>query len=754
MKKPLQSFELRIKGRVQGVGFRPFLKRITQKLNLFGQVFNNEFGVVIRINADEETLVQFKSLITDKCPVNARVDSIETLEIGPQDYSTFSIEESKSDEPVNLFIPPDYAICQDCLHEIDDSDNRRHNYPFTTCINCGPRYSVLTSMPYDRERSSFSKFKVCETCQTEYSTIQNKRAHAQTLSCPACAISIRLLSGGNVVSTSLEEILNHTQGLINKGEIIAIKGMTGFLLCCDAKNAHAIKKLRTAKGRYHKPLAVMVLNFNVISQDYYVSEHEAEGLSSSARPIMLLKPKSNELPKELNYGLEKIGVFLPNNAMLHLICKKLERPLVVTSANYTSEPILYKSKDLAGLQTLTHHIIDHDIQITMPQDDSVMQFAHESNQKILLRRSRGLAPEIIRVEEKNKNVILCLGSDIKNTVCVANKEMVYLSQSIGNQESISSQQRTLDIIDYFLGLLDITLDNIICDLNPSYFTHQMAIDLSKKFESQLRTVQHHEAHFCAVLGEHDLWSKDKVMGVIWDGQGLGTDGIIWGGEFFVKEKDTIERTHHFNYYPWILGDKMSGEPRLSALTFLGNEDGVETAIKNKFEDREWSNFNQVLESNKLMTSSVGRMFDAVASLLGICNINHYEGQAAMELETLANRSEYKDELDPYEVELNEHVIELEKMKKEIVRAISFDSIENIAYRFHLTLVKCVQKVAQHQGVTEIAFSGGVFQNALLVDLLISKLSQQFNLYFHHDLPPNDENISYGQLMHQIHISHG
>ena len=754
MKKELQGFELRIKGRVQGVGFRPFLCRIANELNLFGQVFNNEFGVVIRINSDEETLVQFKSFIIDKSPVNARVDAIETRAIKNHDYSTFSISESKSDEPVNLFIPPDYAICQDCLQEIDNADDRRHNYSFTTCINCGPRYSVLNSMPYDRERSSFSELEICETCETEYSTIQNKRAHAQTLSCPACAISMRLLNEGNIVGTSLNEILNRSKDLINKGELIAIKGMTGFLLCCDAKNEHAIKKLRTIKGRYHKPLAVMYPSLDAIKENCFISEYEEKTLLSHVRPIVLLKPMSHELPSELNFGLDKIGVFLPNNALLYLICKKLDRPIVVTSANFTDEPILFKSENLVSIQALTQNIIDHNIMITMPQDDSVMQIAPESNQKIILRRSRGLAPEVVRLENKNESIVLCLGGDIKNTVCLANKEMVYLSQSIGNQESLSSQQRILDIIDYFLRLLNIKPDHIICDLNQSYFTHQMALDLSQRFESQLASVPHHEAHFCAILGEHELWSADNVLGVIWDGQGLGADGNIWGGEFFIKDNDVINRTHHFDYFPWILGDKMSKEPRLSAMSFLGKEEGLETVIKSKFEDKEWSNFNQVRESNNLFTSSVGRMFDAIASLLGVCDINHYEGQAAMELEALASKCIGGDRLQRYGIEVNGSAILLSQMKEELVKSILDDTKENVAYRFHLTLVECIRIVAEKQGVNDIAFSGGVFQNALLVDLLILKLSNKFKLYFHSDLSPNDENISYGQLMYHIHINNG
>ena len=388
----------------------------------------------------------------------------------------------------------------------------------------------------------------------------------------------------------------------------------------------------------------------------------------------------------------------------------------------------------------------------MPQDDGVVQFSSEHDHRIWLRRSRGMAPEYFGPKPSFNRNILSLGGDIKNTICYAANNQIYLSQPCGDQMQWDSQGRQKMVINHFLSMTNTTPEVILFDANAGYYTHQSGLDLAKEFRAEYFEVNHHEAHFAAILGEHDLWGEPKVLGVIWDGQGLGRDQNVWGGEFFLYSDSIINRLAHLAYHPWILGDKMSKEPRISALCYFKEVQFAQNKLKSHFSEEEWLNYQKVLSKNNLQTSSVGRWFDAVAFMLDLVQYNEFDGQAAMSLESNALCAADKNDLEPYAIEPITNRVEIHSVNEQIVNdLLNNEPIPNIAFRFHLTLADIINQMAANLKVDQVAFSGGVFQNALLVDLISTKMKDEYNLYFHKNVSPNDENISLGQIFYYRHI---
>lgn len=786
----MKTFHIHIQGQVQGVGFRPYVFRMASSFLLRGVVCNADDGVHIEFNATETTAHDFYEKLLENAPILSKITHSAIEKIGDKYFENFKIVQhtkGKSEEipaeKAKLLLTPDFALCDDCRIELKDPENHRFNYPFITCTNCGPRYSIIKKLPYDRENTTMDSFKMCPTCDNEYNNVHNRRYYSQTNSCKTYGIVLKQLKSNESKETHLKTITPSLEAIIyaiQEGKIVAIKGIGGYLLMCDATNADAIKTLRTRKHRPTKPFALIYPYVDMLDKDVLLKDYEKTMLLSPEAPIVLLTLKEERqsgihvdliAPK-----LSQLGVMLPYTPLFEQITEGVGKPLIATSGNISDSPIIFRDdkaeKDLSEIADL---VVSNNREIVVPQDDSVAKFTEYYGKQIVIRRSRGFAPTYIHPSaSKGGNNArqtpplgaggLALGAMMKSTFSWAHQGNIYISQYLGDLESYDTHQSFEHTLNHFLTLFDDKPQHIITDTHPDYFSTQLGERLSKKWGIPVYKIQHHQAHFAAVLAENNLLeSKEPVLGVIWDGTGLGDDGQIWGGEFFTYHQNNFLRCYHFDYFPMILGDKMAREPRLSALSLAHNVYGADDFLGKKFSNTEGVLYRKMLlKKDVLETSSVGRLFDGVASLLGLADKVSYEGEAAMLLEESAKRYFKKHNLDFSENYISENTSFYRIPTKTLIQKIVFDlkngtsrhnqEDENrdfIAAKFHVSLVKIIQKVAQNVGCKKLAFSGGVFQNSLLVDLIIHHLDSEFDLFFHQQLSPNDECISFGQLFKKI-----
>ena len=738
-----------ITGRVQGVGFRPFVYQLATAMDLNGTVYNGNDGVHIRVDCDESMAEEFGRQIRAKAPDLSVIEDITAEVESARWFADFQIIESEAQQKVSLKVSPDFAMCQDCRVELTDPANRRYGYAFITCTQCGPRYSVMNELPYDRPATSMHAFDMCHTCQAEYDTTTDRRYFSQTNSCPDCGIEMTLYDQGErVTGHSQTELIDLVINRLRNGDTVAMKGIGGYLLLCDAASAQAVTQLRTRKHRPHKPFALLYPHVELLGRHTAPTEAAVALLNSPESPIVLL-PYSTQAAEDLALeqiapGLNKIGVMLPYAPLLQLIASGFDGVLVATSANLSGSPIIFKDEQaLTELGRFADLILTNNREIITPQDDSVVRLAND--QAILLRRSRGYAPAYYgpsRAMEGEK--LLALGAQMKGSVALANDGDWHISQYLGSLDGFESQEMYKATVRHLTELFLFSPDRVLTDAHPGYFTHEYA----KRLGGPVTEVQHHEAHFAAVLQENDLLDyQEPILGVIWDGTGLGDDQQIWGGEFFRYQEYEIARLAHLNYAPQLAGDKMAKEPRLSGLAFFHQHEELSALLEQKFSKQEWAFYQKLVQRPSLKTSSIGRLFDAVACLLGLVDKSTYEGQAAIMLEELAERGRGLAN-HGYTFALFGNEVSLEFMSGELAKDLESElSPAIMAYKFHLGLVDLVQSVVLAHGINTLAFSGGVFQNALLVELIHERLNSEFNLFFHKELSPNDENVSYGQLAH-------
>ena len=749
-----QTFKITISGQVQGVGFRPFVYGLAHQLHYNGSVCNNGDGVLIHINSDEEKAMEFLSEILKNVPKISIIQSHSISEVSFLEYDDFRIVPSQTNNQINIPLTPDFAVCEFCKSEIRDKKNRRFGYAFTTCTNCGPRYSLTTRFPFERVNTTLSAFDMCTTCKTEYADTNDRRFHSQTNSCADCGIKLKLTTAnGKTIGVNQSEIIKKVSEFIVEGNIIVLKNTNGYLLCCDANNKSAIERLREKKRRQAKPFALLYPSIEHIKKDFEFSSAEEKALTSSVSPIVILNPKSTITALEqesIAPGLHQLGVMLPSSALLVLLMDDLKIPIVATSGNIHGSPII--SKEAGAVQKLSEvadYFLHHNLDVSFPQDDSVVRFAGEH--QIMLRRSRGLAPNFLSTTlSKNKN-ILAMGAHLKSTFSFVPNAHIYVSPYFGSLDNYDVLERYQEIIIKYEQLFETQPEVILIDSHPQYQSSIVGKELADKNNAKLVPIQHHKAHFASVLGEHDLFeSKEKILGVVWDGTGLGVDKAIWGGEFFNYENRNMERLTHFEYVDWIAADNMSKEPRLSLLSMLPKS--KREIIKYKFSETEWKIYNKMLESNCLKTSSIGRLFDAVASLLEIIDKTSYEGEAAMLLENRARAYQgdvfvdFLADLEYETIPTKTLIASLQRAKKEGV------SVPQISSSFIHTLALVILKIAKQDDYGTVACSGGVFQNSVLVEKL-SQLAQKqgIKLKFNRILSSNDENISLGQLCYYQHI---
>lgn len=793
----MHTYHIHIEGQVQGVGFRPFVFRLANAFGIVGNVSNGVDGVHIHFNANESLAQVFYQKLLAEPPIRAKVLWHSMQEAAAAQFADFQIIESRKSGKPRLLPTPDLGLCDDCRREIHDPANRRFGYPFTTCINCGPRYSILRSLPYDRGRTTMSPFKMCRTCQAEYDSPLTRRHFSQTNSCPDCAVELQWwgkAEGGfrQAQCLTTDVCISLTINALADGEIIAVKGIGGYLLVCDATDAQAVATLRKRKHRPSKPFALMYPNLQILERDAILGEAEAASFLSIESPIVLCRlraaPSSGIAMAEVAPQLDRIGAMQPYSPLFELILAKWGKPIVATSGNLSGSPIFYEDeKARENLGSFVDAFLSNDREILLPQDDSVVQYSPENQQFIMLRRSRGFAPALIYAGfQGHSSTFLAMGADLKSSFALQHAGNTYASQYLCDLESLESQENFEKTLRHLLGLFEAKPQQVVVDKHPAYFSAELGRRLAEEWRIPVLQVQHHVAHFAAVLAENQLLRIGKpVLGVIWDGTGWGDSELavgswqlavnareinenrrnipasglptahcplptqIWGGEFFRFENGQFERVAHFDYFPHFLGDKMSREPRLSALALCQGLPQAEAWLRPHFTEKEWSFYQKLLalEAGKMDTSSVGRLFDGMAAFVGVQAVSSFEGEAAMRLEALAREFDQSGSpVRPYRLPFSEGKIQtkplLEAMLDDLNAGIGK---AEIAFKFHLSLARLVGEMALFFGIGKIALSGGVFQNSLLIDLIINELGSEFELYFHKQLPPNDACISFGQL---------
>ncbi len=755
MKSNLETWHIHIKGLVQGIGFRPFVYKSATNLGMTGWVKNDNDGLHIHINTDEENARKFYNSLTLNPPDLAHITASDIKKITFIEYRHFHILQDTQSVNITLDLAPDFATCEKCKAELNDKSDRRYRYPFITCTKCGPRYSIIERLPYDRVNTKMKPFDMCLACQGEYNSPLESRYYAQTISCPKCRIKMKLFdSNKQVVAADNEEIIELVVEAWRAGKIVGIKGIGGYLICCSATETETIYTLRRRKKRPDKPFALMYKNIKALTH-FNLRSREQEVLKSAVSPIILVSKKTGD---QVNQGicnhLSKVGIMIPYAPLFQLLLDAYDAPIIATSGNISNAPIVFNDeKALTELTEIAEYVLVHNREIAIPQDDSVMVYSHFFNQKILIRRSRGMAPSYFNSKLKlSKGTALAMGAFMKSTFAIQQHQKIYVSQYLGDLDNYDTEQNYSYTLKHLMHLLNVKPNKIVLDLHSQYSSTLMGEQLAAHLNIPTLKVQHHMAHFSALIGEHaQTNTKDKILGVIWDGTGMGSDNQIWGGEFFIYHNYTFDRCAHLSYFPYLANEKMAREPRLAALSICANIAEAHAILKQKFNTTEWKVYMQLLEKNVgLQTSSMGRLFDAVASLIDLCDVQSYQGHAAGLLQSRAEQYFIENGLQKINGYFNDDDCNafLESLIGNIIIDLNHSiDISEIAAKFHASLVQWIDWIANKEEVTKIGFSGGVFQNALLVDLIIFHLQDKYELLFHKDLSPNDENISFGQLIY-------
>ncbi|HKE24708.1 MAG TPA: carbamoyltransferase HypF [Bryobacteraceae bacterium] len=718
--------QIKIRGTVQGVGFRPFVRNLANRLDISGFVRNTEAGV--EIEAEGEALEQFLGELRSGAPPLAQIAAIELCDLAPQNTTGFEILRSAPPKGDFALVPPDIATCDDCRRDFTDPRNRRFQYPFTNCTNCGPRYTIIRDVPYDRAATTMAEFAMCEACEAEYRDPADRRFHAQPNACPACGPRI-------------SEPLDQVRARLRLGDVVAIKGLGGYHLACDASNAEAVQRLRERKRRGDKPFAVMVRNLEEAQRLCEVSEAERVLLTGARRPIVLLRKKpAGELagvaPRNPN-----LGIMLPYTPLHHLLFADADfAALVMTSGNLSEEPIVSREEDLARLGGLADRFLTHNRPIRTAVDDSVVRIFRGA--PMVLRRSRGFAPAPIDLGRAVPDMAAA-GGELKNTFCLTTGHYAILSQHIGDLENYETLLFFRETLEHMRRFFRVKPEAVAHDLHPGYLSTRAA----REMELPRIGVQHHHAHAASCMAEHRL--DGRVIGVAFDGTGYGSDHAIWGGEVLVCDYTSFERRYHLRYVPLAGGDAGAREPWRCALAYLrdaGLGPGDAAALET-VDERRLRTVEQMIERRiqTVDTSSCGRLFDAVSALLGVCLENRYEAEAAMELEAAA-----AGEGAAFGFDLGGEEIDLRQAIRELAGAVrAGEPVPVLSKRFHDTLARAIAAactaVRASDGLERVCLSGGSFQNVRLLEGTIRELARSsFQVYWHSEVPPNDGGLALGQ----------
>ena len=751
--REMKTLHLHISGRVQGVGFRPAVYRIAREMHLNGTVANTADGVHIYVNTDDEGIQLLIHALHTQLPAMVVMADITIEEVPFAHFSDFSIVQDSPKKRFDLWITPDLALCESCRLAIQDVHNRRYQYAFTTCLNCGPRFSIMKALPYERENTTMETFLACPTCKQEYNRSDDVRFYSQTNSCCDCAVEMSFkTANGTIVVDRQADIIPAVAAALKAGSIVAVKGIGGYLLMCDATQAHAVAELRSRKMRPTKPLAVLYAHLQAAQQDVEITSHEKEWLHSPASPIVLCRLKSQTQSgialHQIAPGLAHLGVMLPYSPLLALISEHFQKPLVATSGNISGCPIEYKDKQaFNNLAGIADYFLTNNREIVVPQDDSVLRCTSNGH-PILIRRSRGFAPAVMsRLLEPSSEPLLAMGADMKSCFALHLGHNINVSQYLGKLGTYESINQLQGVIDHMLTLTEAKPAHVLTDAHPNYHSKALGTTIAEEAHAGEMSFQHHKAHFAAVLTEnHLLASTEPILGVIWDGTGYGEDGQIWGGETFMLETGEITRIFSLSYFPQLAGDQMSQQPRLSALAVFGVTNGAAQRLSPRFGSDECKYYTRLRKKTSLFTSSMGRLIDAFAALLDLGDVQSYEGEAAMKMEALAWQAEEGCDQKLYPFTIKDQVIDYDLAAQQWITDLDEGKdAKTMAATFWHSLAALILDQAEHTHCDQIALSGGVFQNAYLVDALLERNGGRCRIYLHKEFSPNDENIALGQL---------
>ena len=799
------GLSIHITGIVQGVGFRPFVYGLAMQLALTGWVRNTAGGVDIEADGAPEALEKFIAALKTEPPPLARIDSLDVQPRPPNGFSEFEIVHSEGNPDDFIPISPDVSVCADCLRELSDPADRRYRYPFINCTNCGPRFTIIADIPYDRPKTSMAGFELCPYCAAEYADPLNRRFHAQPVACPECGPQIWLEEGESYTAATqapedsaarfpqrqepdvpASETLQRTRQRLAQGQIAAIKGLGGFHLACDARNDAAVHELRRRKLRVDKPFALMMPNIAAVEEHCLVSEAERELLESVQRPIVILERRpASTISAAVAPNQDTLGVMLPYTPLHHLLFwsdpdsddeDTFLTALVMTSGNLSEEPIATGNQEARErLISLADFFLMHDRQILTRCDDSVFRALPQdwiispngssiqtSRPYFPLRRARGYAPDPIQLPWEMPP-LLAVGPELKNTFCLTRNRYAFLSHHIGDLENYETLRAFEEGIQHYERLFRIHPEAIAYDLHPDYLATRYAQQRAEREGLPLIGVQHHHAHIAACMAENDLPPDHPVIGLSFDGTGYGDDGAIWGGEFLLADYTGYERAYHLAYVPLPGGETAIREPWRSALAWLWQA-GIPWAedlppVKHARSLAQPLGDPLVLLQQQLEvglntppTSSLGRLFDSAAALVGVRPVVNYEAQAAIELEALVD----PDERGAYPIEIGEKTIDPAPLFQVLVDDLRFGvPPQTIAARFHNSLASAALRVCQTMrrgsGVADVALSGGVWQNFTLLRKTVPLLRQDgFAVYLHRHVPPNDGGLSLGQAAIAFH----
>jgi hydrogenase maturation protein HypF len=742
---------LKVNGIVQGVGFRPFVFQLAQKYELKGKVANTSSGVSIHVEGLAEHVTSFEADLATKAPPLAYIVDISSQTGTVNNYSDFAIVKSQGQSEMSTLISPDVSVCDDCLAELLDPGNRRYRYPFINCTNCGPRYTIIDDIPYDRPKTSMRYFKMCPACQAEYDDPTNRRFHAQPNACDDCGPHIGIFDNLKNEIGKQDPIGNAVE-FLKQGNILAIKGLGGYHLAADATNTDAVMRLRQRKFREEKPFAIMSADLATIRRYAAVDNEEEHLLASIRRPIVLLRKKtpnliSDQVAPRNNY----FGVMLPYTPLHYLLLKQDLTALVMTSGNMSEEPIAIDNDDaFKRLAAIADYFLIHDRDIYLRSDDSIVR--HIAGAERFIRRSRGFVPIPIFLKNEVPPILAC-GAELKNTICVTKQDKAFLSQHIGDLENIATYDFFNLTVNHLKRILGINPEIIACDMHPDYLSTQFAEAQATIPNIQ---VQHHHAHIVSCMAEHKI--EGAVIGLSFDGTGYGTDGALWGGEILITEAHDFKRAGHLAYIAMPGSTAAIKEPWRMAISYLQDAYGadfykLDLPILRDLESESLAVISEMITKgiNSPLTSSLGRLFDGVAAICGIRSRVNFEGQAAMELEMLAGGS--AESLYDYEWEKG-NILRIPPAP--IIRGVVADiqnrvPLSEIGAKFHRTLI-CLfsdlcNVIRKESGLNRVVLSGGCFQNATLLSGMIrALLDNKFEVFTHEQVPTNDGGIALGQAV--------
>ncbi len=741
-----------VQGIVQGVGFRPFVFRIAVKNNLVGYVRNlGDAGVRILAEGKETDIARFLTMLKDDKPPLARINDLMVNEVrGTHNFKSFRILKSSEEKSISgSIIPPDVAVCDNCLNELRDPQDRRNDYFFITCTDCGPRYTTITNLPYDRPNTTMDDFPMCEDCRKEYVNPSDRRFHAQTIACTRCGPNVWLTTSDGQ-SIDAPDPIRRAGSLLEEGFILAIKGNGGFHLATSTLQSKPLLRLRTTKNRKQKPFAIMARDIDTVKSFAKVSDKEEEILTSYSRPIVLLEKNSGYyLSEEVSPNLRNVGVMLPYTALHSMLFDIVKEPaFVMTSANPPSEPIVKDNQvAIEELGAVVDYFLLHNRNIAQRCDDSVVRVIGESLG--IIRRSRGYAPAPVYLKETSSKCALGVGAELNVTSCVLLDNKAFISQHIGDVETFETYEFLKEATKHLIELTNSRIEVIGCDMHPNFNTKKLAEELGEKFKCPVIPVQHHYAHIASLMAEHGV---KEMIGISCDGYGFGANGKAWGGEILHCSKTGFERLGHLEEQPMVGGDLATKYPsRMVAGILHKSREIEEWLLSNKhnlpYGEKEVEVILKQLESHSLLTTtSCGRILDAISTVLGVCHTRTYEGEPAMKLESVALNGHNDLNLEP---RINKNVIDTTYLLQEVFDKRNVCSIQDLAYSAQHYLASSLAEMAVTNagelGIKEIGFSGGVAYNQML-ELTIRKIVEKNGLRFHiHDnVPPGDGGIAFGQ----------